>query len=695
MRTSTAMTRAHAAEASQRPAVSTPVGVRPRPLQRKCRANDDKQCAQCSGGSAQRRVRDPADSAASSLDVDPVLSSAGRPLDEGTREFMEHRLGFDFGQVRVHSNGAAAESARAMNAVAYAVGHHLVFDAGEYAPHSQAGLQLIAHELTHVVQQAHGSVSGRASAGGLMQSEPGDAHERQADAVATNLFQADRSSLAQLGSTGALGAASAIQRQPRPGVNAQRARIPTLVEDGSAIQAGQMRRTDFLSAVHAAVSATVDAEFARIGRSARDCPYILRTIERYRGSPISALVRFVAAFARPAPGTSARGLVDAVAARAGVIARQIARREAPRAQAALEPSSTALPAHEPHTMRAQLGAGHPLDARTRDKMSRFYDTNFDRVRVHDDGSAAQFNAALSARAFTIGHDIAFASGQYRPGTSAGDRLIAHELAHTIQQSHNGALGVLGESRELEDQAERASAAVGNDTERAPAGLVSPVSGLRIQRAPVVLAGALIVAEATPEIIVVAEVASVTTEVVVVDGAFVVAADVAVPAALDVAAPVVLETVAPAAIETVAPAVASSSAYTSAATAVGIGAATTLSSDSSTSDDSDRRRRCQQEHPSALLCEEIGVDREEAAVNFLMNEGFDFDALGECTGVASFPIGAISACNGAPGERFHCSVRGSDVPLSIFGCLCCHADGNTGFEWLGPHWSDNQSSRGRR
>ncbi len=85
--------------------------------------------------------------------IQSVLSSPGQPLDMATRSFMEPRFGQDFSGVRVHTDGQAAESARAVNARAYTVGRDVVFGAGEYAPGSGEGRRLMAHELTHVMQQ--------------------------------------------------------------------------------------------------------------------------------------------------------------------------------------------------------------------------------------------------------------------------------------------------------------------------------------------------------------------------------------------------------------------------------------------------------------------------------------------------------------------------------------------------------------
>jgi hypothetical protein len=85
--------------------------------------------------------------------VHDVLRAPGRPLDGETRAFMEPRFGYDFSGVRVHNDERAAESARAVNASAYTVGSHVVFGQGQHAPSSDHGRRLLAHELTHVVQQ--------------------------------------------------------------------------------------------------------------------------------------------------------------------------------------------------------------------------------------------------------------------------------------------------------------------------------------------------------------------------------------------------------------------------------------------------------------------------------------------------------------------------------------------------------------
>lgn len=86
--------------------------------------------------------------------VHEVLSAPGHPLDPSTRGFMEPRFGHDLSHVRIHADRKAAESARAVKALAYTVGNEVVFGEGEYLPRTLAGQRLLAHELVHTLQQS-------------------------------------------------------------------------------------------------------------------------------------------------------------------------------------------------------------------------------------------------------------------------------------------------------------------------------------------------------------------------------------------------------------------------------------------------------------------------------------------------------------------------------------------------------------
>ncbi len=83
------------------------------------------------------------------------MATPGRPLDSATRALMEPRFGYDFANVRVHTDDRAAQSARSIGALSYTVGSDIAFAPGQYAPSTPIGRQVLAHELAHVAQQSH------------------------------------------------------------------------------------------------------------------------------------------------------------------------------------------------------------------------------------------------------------------------------------------------------------------------------------------------------------------------------------------------------------------------------------------------------------------------------------------------------------------------------------------------------------
>lgn len=115
---------------------------------------------------------DPGQTVAPSI-VDEVFSSPGQPLDTATRSLMEPRFGHVFSGVRIHTDTKAAEAAQAINALAFTVGRDVVFGAGQYVPGTSSGQRLLAHELTHVIQQGRGEATrGLSGAQDVIQRAP-------------------------------------------------------------------------------------------------------------------------------------------------------------------------------------------------------------------------------------------------------------------------------------------------------------------------------------------------------------------------------------------------------------------------------------------------------------------------------------------------------------------------------------------
>ncbi len=158
-------------------------------LQRKCDKCRKKKSA------LQRSAFSPAPETVPPI-VHDVLRSPGTPLDPATRAFMEPRFGHDFSRVRVHTDAKAAESAQAVNALAYTVGRNVVFGAGQYLPEMSAGRRLLAHELTHVLQQPGGN--SLQSSLGIDASE--NVYDREADQIAHRVMDTDARGALQISS---------------------------------------------------------------------------------------------------------------------------------------------------------------------------------------------------------------------------------------------------------------------------------------------------------------------------------------------------------------------------------------------------------------------------------------------------------------------------------------------------------------
>jgi hypothetical protein len=146
--------------------------------------------------------------------VHETLATPGQSLDAASRELFESRFGQDFSGVRVHADPRAADSAAAVNALAYTVGNDIVFAAGQYSPGTGAGQELLAHELAHVVQDG-ARVPGRPTT----ISERNDPAERSANALAASALGSHRDS-AHVGSESASGV---VHRQEPTGGQSKQA----------------------------------------------------------------------------------------------------------------------------------------------------------------------------------------------------------------------------------------------------------------------------------------------------------------------------------------------------------------------------------------------------------------------------------------------------------------------------------------
>ena len=266
-----------------------------------------------------------------------------------------------------------------------------------------------------------------------------------------------------------------------------------IVEDDAAnVGPGQMRKSEFLEQLRSAVCTTADEALAEAGQSTEGCPYIEKWLSYYADQEAAHVERALRKYAPEASAaTSAQDIIPAVSnrVRRAVVtwARTGEITDVPPELAGMLPTAGALGAlgsiggalagigsavgsaigaaagaigsafssigalfktkggsapasSDPQEIQQQLSeGGQPLDGTLGTRMSTAFGHDFSSVRVHTNAQAAGLSDGLNARAFTIGSDIAFAQGEYQPGTLVGDALIAHELAHVVQQQSGAAI----------------------------------------------------------------------------------------------------------------------------------------------------------------------------------------------------------------------------------------------------------------
>lgn len=289
-----------------------------------------------------------------------------------------------------------------------------------------------------------------------------------------------------------------------------------IVDDGAnEVRPGQMRKGEFIDELRVAICEAADAELAAVGRSTAGCPYVEYWLGYYRTrtarqaetalrryAPEAAAsanardyIPFVTQRVRQAvAGWAITGQVTGVPPEVSVLVQNamngIGGIFAKAREGGLRDSG------DPEQIRSQLGAGSALDTGVRSRMESAFGHDFSNVRVHSDNAAAAQSSHLNARAFTIGNDVAFGAGEYNPGSLIGDALLAHELAHVVQQggaSQSQPLMKGGSGyNELEEDADHAAVgaiasiwggAKGVAAVAAANAVPAMRSGLRLQRCP--------------------------------------------------------------------------------------------------------------------------------------------------------------------------------------------------------------------
>lgn len=278
-----------------------------------------------------------------------------------------------------------------------------------------------------------------------------------------------------------------------------------LVGDKETPQQGQMQKSEFLSSLRDAVCTTTDAALKGTPYESQECPWVDHWFSYYASRDAAQCEQAILRYAPEARGaTDAAQYIAVVTSRVMQSVSKWAKTGEvsgiPEGVPTTQPGGDQLDSFggmffkakpggarsaDPVSVRQQLGQGSPLPGGVRSRMESAFGSSFSGVRLHTDATGAQLSESLNARAFTVGEHVAFGSGEFQPGTIAGDALIAHELAHVVQQG--GATEVAGKSpngdAELESDADRSATGAVTSLWAGMPGRIAPAirSGLRLQR----------------------------------------------------------------------------------------------------------------------------------------------------------------------------------------------------------------------
>jgi hypothetical protein len=282
------------------------------------------------------------------------------------------------------------------------------------------------------------------------------------------------------------------------GANAKALIVP---DDAAAVEPHQLKRAQALAQLRATATAAAESALAGSGWAPLVRPNVVEQLEatfaRYAALDAAGLEQALREGA--AGATAASALLEPVAEQVKEAVEEGLPDDAPPSAEDLaggvigavkgllfkKRGGASAATGDPLAVRRRLGRGQPLSGPVAARMGEALGDGFSDVQVHTDVGAGRIAGGFDARAFTVGSHIAFAPGEFRPGTLEGDALIAHELAHVAQQ--RGAPGVAREAageQALEADADVAAygmVAALHDGERGRPSLARLRSGLRLQR----------------------------------------------------------------------------------------------------------------------------------------------------------------------------------------------------------------------
>ena len=386
------------------------------------------------------------------------LQGGGRPLSGSERSFFEPRFGEDFSNVRVHNNTQAASIAQSVNARAFTHGRNVVFGAGEHSQDTLAGRKLLAHELTHVVQQNGGPTLFSAS-----KNFENTIPKAQKLSIVSPNFPVQRSLVWVPIGLAALGVVLYACAEPFVQISRRRygnksdkwrhcwvsceisktcgsaiAQLAGLTQEAQNLLVhGQPLIRSLLDML--ANGVCIPPETAIVGVLARlwrqSCEDCCNEAERQGVLPMLEQMEEEALeqMEEEAEEEATLQTKPLVGHTPPLMQRQVG---PPEQTTSLGTQAIASPDLQ-HRITALQGSGQPLSQAERNFFEPRFGVDFSQVRIHANRHGSENARAISARAFTVGKNIVFGAGQYAPQTNDGKRLLAHELTHVVQQTAGG------------------------------------------------------------------------------------------------------------------------------------------------------------------------------------------------------------------------------------------------------------------
>jgi uncharacterized protein DUF4157/lysine-specific metallo-endopeptidase family protein len=379
-----------------------------------------------------------------------TVRNGGRPMPESVRRYFEPRFGSNFSHVRLHTGSHAAATTQAVNAKAFTLGNDIFFNSRQYSPQTHSGKKLLAHELTHVIQQQ--SHSG--NKGPLLQRFPvgpfdvrgnGDIqfeamiarwlHSLNGTGQGNALFQALETNRGDQGERiGIEPHRFCHVRRERglilPGPDIIYFNVWGCLDPTADMCPGEgeaplwMAVPRYINLFHECVHVYLNQAGRRtdpqrecmatgLGNYFTSIPYNENRLRCELGLPVRPCYNGDCPELGP-PTCSALG--------EQMIQPKMVSGHTENVNSNIE-----------SRIRSTSGKGQPLPTSTRVSFESRFNHDFSQVRVHTDNNSNQLNRELNAQAFTVNKDIYFNLGKYDTGSYAGKRLLAHELTHVVQQ----------------------------------------------------------------------------------------------------------------------------------------------------------------------------------------------------------------------------------------------------------------------